>query len=363
MGEPLFVKFCFTVQRGRSLVAFCELEKIMDPLHKRFFFTVLSLFLLVIAGIAGYVFIEGWPVLQAVYMTIITLTTTGFTDFNVSSIGKIFTILLLIGGAAIFTYSISTATALIIEGDLSDVWRRKKMEKAINSLEEHYVVCGVGDTGIHVVDELIKTQVKFVVIEKDKERIDNILETMKFLYIIGDATADTTLKKAGVEKAKGLVTTLAKDAENLFVVLSARGLNPKLRIISTGVGECCHEKLKKAGANEVILPEQIGGLRIASLLLRPTVVSFLDDMMRKEETIRFGEAIVREGSELIGLSIGASRIREKTGLMVVAVKKHDADSFIYNPSLEIQIHESDALIVIGSINQITHLKKITNDNL
>lgn len=333
----------------------------MSSLYKRLWFALLSLLLLILAGITGYALIEGWPVLQSVYMTIITLTTTGFTDFNLSSAGKIFTIALLIGGAAVFTYSISTATAVIVEGDLSDEWRRKKMEKTIDALDGHYIVCGVGNTGIHVMDELIRMEEKFVVIEKNKERIELLLETHKFLYIHGDATQDMILKKAGIEKARGLVATLSDDANNLFVVISARELNPKLRIVSTAVGECCPEKLLKAGANEVILPEHIGGLRIASLLLRPAVVSFLDVMLRQEGTTRFGEATVCEGSELIGETLKDAKVRERTGMVILALRKGEEGGFLYNPSPETRISLSDDIIVIGDVEQLDILKRIAKD--
>lgn len=333
----------------------------MEPLRKRLLAAILSLVALIFIGIAGYIVIEGWPFLQSVYMTIITLTTTGFTDFNVSGTGKVFTIILLIGGAAVFTYSLSTATAVIVEGDLSDVWRRKKMEKTIASLEGHYVVCGAGNTGIHVIDEILRMQEKFVVIERDKDRLGLLLENRRFLYVNGDATDDAVLKKAGVERANGLVAALSEDADNLFVVLSARGLNPKLRIVSAAVSECCTEKLKKAGADCVILPEHIGGLRMASLLLRPAVVGFLDIMLRQEESTRFGEATIHEGSELIGKTLGNAKVREKTGLIVLAIRKAIDGKFIYNPPPETRISSSDALIVIGDVHQMITLKHIAKD--
>ena len=333
----------------------------MEPLQKRLLTAILSLVALILIGIAGYIVIEGWPFLQSVYMTIITLTTTGFTDFNVSGTGKVFTIILLIGGAAVFTYSLSTATAVIVEGDLSDVWRRKKMEKTVASLKGHYIVCGAGNTGIHVVDELLRMQEKFVVIDRDKDRLSLLLENRQFLYIHGDATDDAVLEKAGVERASGLVASLSEDADNLFVVLSARGLNPNLRIVSGAVNGCCTEKLKKAGADEVILPEHIGGLRMASLLLRPAVVSFLDIMLRQEESTRFGEATIYEGSELIGKTLGSANVREKIGLVVLAIRGALDGKFLYNPPPETNISSSDALIVIGDVRQMAMLKRIAKD--
>ena len=333
----------------------------MEPLQKRLLTAILSLVALILIGIAGYIVIEGWPFLQSVYMTIITLTTTGFTDFNVSGTGKVFTIILLIGGAAVFTYSLSTATAVIVEGDLSDVWRRKKMEKTVASLKGHYIVCGAGNTGIHVVDELLRMQEKFVVIDRDKDRLSLLLENRQFLYIHGDATDDAVLEKAGVERASGLVASLSEDADNLFVVLSARGLNPNLRIVSGAVNGCCTEKLKKAGADEVILPEHIGGLRMASLLLRPAVVSFLDIMLRQEESTRFGEATIYEGSELIGKTLGSANVREKIGLVVLAIRRALDGKFLYNPPPETNISSSDALIVIGDVRQMAMLKRIAKD--
>lgn len=333
----------------------------MNPLHKRLLVAVLSLVALVLVGIIGYVVIEGWPPLQSIYMTIITLTTTGFTDFNVSPAGRIFTIVLLVGGAAVFTYSIGTATALLVEGELSDVWRRRRMEKEIAALRGHYIVCGAGNTGIHVIDELVKMREPFVVVECCRDRVEGLLEDRKFPYVLGDATQDSALKRAGIDHARGLVAALAEDADNLFVVLSARNLNPGLRIVSAAVGEGCPQKLRKAGADEVIQTDQIGGLRMASVLLRPHVVSFLDVMLRQEETVRFGETTLREGSELLGRTLDAARIQEQTGLVVLAVRRGGNGKFLYNPPPDTRLDLADSLIVIGDVRQVSELRRLARD--
>jgi len=332
-------------------------------LQRNLILSIIFLIAVFFIGVIGYRIIEkNWSILDAVYMTAITLATVGYTDLGVSSTGRIFTIILIVIGISIFAYSISTAVAFVIEGQLTDVLKRRKMENQIEKLENHCIICGAGDTGIHVIDEYITMKMDFIVIERDSERLKRLLETREFLYIEGDATNDEVLIKARIDKADGLVATLSGDKENLFVVLSARGLNPKLKIVSKAIESGTEEKLRKAGADEVIFPDVIGGLRMASIMMRPAVVNFLDAMLRdKDGTIRFGEAIIRENSELIGSSLVNANIQQRTGLLIVAIRNGKDGSFTYNPAPTTQLNRGDTLIVIGDVDQILKLKTLTND--
>ena len=336
--------------------------------QRNFIIAIISLLILFTTGVIGYWVIEGdnphqkWTIFDAIFMTVITLTTVGYTDDNMSKVGRVFTVFLLIGGFGIFVYSITVATAFIIEGQFREVFRRRKMEKSIDKLSNHYIVCGIGDTGVHALEEMIQMDMDFVAIEYEQERIDHELETKDFLYVHGDATEDEVLIRAGIERARGLITSLSRDQDNLFVVLSAKQLNPRLKIASKAVEANSLSKLKQAGADEVVLSDHIGGMRLASTITRPIVVNFLDIMLRSQETTRFVESVIQSGAPLVGLTLGEARIPDRTNLMVVAVHKRNGE-FIYNPSGGLKLEAGDALIVIADNEQRQNLHQLTGDTL
>ena len=336
--------------------------------QRNFIIAIISLLILFTIGVFGYWIIEGdnphqnWTVFDAIFMTVITLTTVGYSDDNMSKVGRAFTVFLLIGGLGIFVYSVGVATAFIIEGQFREVFRRRKMDKLINKLSNHYIVCGIGDTGVHALEEMLQMNMDFVAIEQDQERIDHELATKDFLYVQGDATEDEVLIRAGIERARGLVTSLSRDQDNLFVVLSAKQLNPRLKIASKAVEANSLSKIKQAGADEVVLPDYIGGMRLASTVTRPIVVNFLDIMLRSQETTRFAESVIQPGTPLVGLTLGEAHIPDRTNLMVVAVHKRQGD-FIYNPSGGLRLEAGDALIVIADNEQRQNLNKLTGDPL
>ena len=336
--------------------------------QRNFIIAIISLLILFNTGVIGYWIIEGdnphqkWTIFDAIFMTVITLTTVGYTDDNMSKVGRAFTVFLLLGGFGIFVYSITVATAFIIEGQFREVFRRRKMEKSIDKLSNHYIVCGIGDTGVHALEEMIQMDMDFVAIEYEQERINHELETKDFLYVHGDATEDEVLIRAGIERARGLITSLSRDQDNLFVVLSAKQLNPRLKIASKAVEANSLSKLKQAGADEVVLPDHIGGMRLASTVTRPIVVNFLDIMLRSQETTRFVESVIQSGAPLVGLTLGEARIPDRTNLMVVAVHKRNGE-FIYNPSGGLKLEADDALIVIADNEQRQNLHQLTGDTL
>ena len=314
-------------------------------------------------GVSGYIILEPhWSFLDAVFMTFITLTTVGYSDYEISTTGKIFTLILLTLGIGTFTYGLAAVTTFIVEGRLSNAFRRKRMDKQIARLTNHCIICGAGDTGSYVIDEFQKTGRSFVVVEPDETRIQELLERVSFLYVQGDATDDRVLEHAGIEKAQMLVTTLPLDKDNLFVVLSARRLNQSLRIIAKVVDvRDSGPKVCMAGADEVVSPEAIGGLRLASLALRPQVVSFLDLMLREGGVTRFEEATIRKGSRLIGKELRESRIWEETGLRIVAMRHGQAGEFIYNPGANHTFKENDVLFVIGEPSALQQIRRMAND--
>ena len=335
--------------------------------HKRNIIIAFSaLFAVFLIGVAGYTITErnnahgSWTVFDAIFMTVITLTTVGYQDENMSETGRIFTVLLLIGGFGVCAYSISSATAFIIEGQLREIFRRRKMRNSIDKLSNHYIICGLGDTGVHSLDELLQMDVDFVGIEREDSRIAHLLETRDFLYVAGDATDDEVLTRAGVERARGLISSLSRDQDNLFTVLSAKQLNPNLRVVSKAVEDNSPPKLLKAGAADVVLADQIGGVRLASRVMRPDVVDFLDIMIKDQQTTRFTQSVIRKGSQLIGLTLSKAGISDQTGLVTVAVRSREG-RFEYNPAANLKLEQGDALIVIADNQQLRKLHQLTGD--
>jgi len=337
----------------------------MRKYYRKIFISIILLLSVFFIGVIGYVIIEeNLPILDAIYMTVITITTVGYSDSSISddTSSRIFTMIIIIVGIGVFAYVVSSAMSFVIEGQLTDILKVRKMDKQIDNLENHYIVCGAGDTGIHVINELLKMKKGFVVIEQDEERINRILKSYEVLHIRGDATNDETLLRAGIERASGLITNLSGDKDNLFVVLSARELNPALRIVSKAVEEETLQKILKAGADEVIFPDAIGGLRMASVMIRPSVVSFLDVMLKdQDESTRFAEVTIKEDSELIDSTLMDAKIPQKTGLLVLAIQQAEENRFTYNPKPTTKFTLGDTLIVIGNIDQIQILKKIAKD--
>jgi voltage-gated potassium channel len=249
-------------------------------------------------------------------------------------------------------YAISTLATFILEGEFNRIIRGRRMDKRIANLTNHIILCGGGPTGKHIAEEFHKTQTPFVIIEQDQHTIEHVLNVGDIIHLQMDATQDETLILAGIERARGLVAVLGDDKDNVFVVLSARALNPRLRIVARLIEEENAEKLRKAGADEVVSPNAIGGLRMASVMIRPTVVNFLDEMLRgTEQTLRVEEVLVDEASPLAGRTLRDTNIRQRTGLLVVALKAHQ-NGYQFNPDPQTVLKPGDVLIVIGTPEQL-----------
>ncbi|MDA8432936.1 MAG: potassium channel protein [Nitrospiraceae bacterium] len=305
------------------------------------------------AGTAGYTAIEGWPPLDALYMTVITISSVGFMEVHpLSNTARIFTVFLIFCGSGILIYAVSVLTAFIVEGELTDVIRRRKMNRQLELLDGHYIVCGADLTGRYAIEELARTKREFVVIEKDAEKAKRLSEG-GVLCIEGDATHNGILQKAGVARAKGLVTTLHSDAENLFVVITAKRLNPELRVVSKAVEEESEQKIRMVGADGVVMPDFIGGLRMVSEMVRPSVVNFLDTMLRaKDKTIRVEEIAIGPSSPYAGRPLSETRLHEIGDMSVVALKGKDDGTYTFNPPLTTVLAEGCVLIVMGNVARI-----------
>lgn len=309
------------------------------------------------AGVIGYVLIEHWPVLDSLYMTVITLASVGFMEVHpLTQYGRIFTIFLILGGTGILVYGVSTFIAFVVEGELTDTLRRRKMQKHIEAMTGHYIICGAGQSGKYIIEEMIKMLKDFVVIEKNLDTAKN-LGNQNTLYVHGDATHNSALQAAGIERARGLVTTLHSDAENLLVVFTAKRLNPKIRVISKAIEEESEQKIRMAGADSVVMPNFIGGLRMASELIRPSVVSFLDVMLRsKEKTIRIDELFISDSSAYKNKTLRETEILSRKDVTVVALRNDATDIYEFNPPADTVLSVGDTVILMGNIDAITNIK-------
>ena len=313
---------------------------------------------LVILGSLGYMIVLDLSFIDALYMTIITMSTVGYREVvELDTMGKWYTIFLILISMGMVGYLLKVIFDFFSQGDIRSVWRKNKMNKVIETLKDHYIICGAGDTGINVVHQFMKREMPFVVIEKDEAVIET-LEEMGVLYILGDASKEDILQKAGVEEAKGLITTLSKDAENVFIVLTARQLNFDIFIISRFHDQSARKKLIHAGANRVVSPDEIGGKKMAQLMISPQVQFFVDNIIdAKNMSINMEEVVVHKDSELAGKNLRQADISNKIGLIVLAIRR-DEEKIIFNPKADEVLSVDDRLIVVGSKEQIQQISKI-----
>ncbi len=309
--------------------------------------------IVVCIGTLGYSLLEQWSVVESLYMTIITMTTVGYGEVRpLSTSGRLFTITLIIASIGIAGYVFSTITAFVVGGEINRILRGRRMDKQIAKLKDHIILCGAGGTGFHIAEEFYRTNTPFVVIEQDKEALRMLSQLEDILYLRQDATQDETLLMAGIKKAHGLVTTLREDKDNVFVVLCARSLNPQLRIVSRLVEDEHAQLLRKAGADQIVSPNAIGGMRMASVMLRPTMVSYLDEMLKViGQTLRVEEIRVDEFPDLLSCSLGEVDIRKRTGALVMAIKSQQ-HGYQFNPGAQTVLQSGDILIVIGTEEQL-----------
>lgn len=318
----------------------------------------------IVIGTVGYHLIGGgrWAVSDCLYMTVITLSTVGFAEtlpgMDHVAGTRLWTTLLIFSGSGSLLFFISTFTAFIVEGDIQGTLRRRRMQNDIDKLHGHMIIVGCGATGIHVVEELYATKVDFVVVDSDQDRLEYLHTKMPRLrYVWGDATDDSVLLAAGIARARGLATTLREDKDNVFVSITARALNPKLRIVAKVTEDSAAMKLQRAGANTTVSPSSIGGLRMASELVRPSVVQFLDKMVRdREGALRVEELRVPEGAPIVGSRLSQTRLRDVANVLVLAARGADG-TYTYNPGADFVIEEGMTLIVLCEVGDIHRMRE------
>jgi len=314
----------------------------------------LVLAVVTLAGMAGFHYIEGWSWFDGFYMVVTTFSTIGYQEVHpLSHAGRLFNIVLILCGVALVFLGIGSLTQALLEFSLRNFFGRRKMEREIERLSEHYIICGAGRVGRSTARELARKPVPFLIIEQNETKAAHVAND--WLMLVGDATQEAILRQARIHRARGLVAATTTDATNLYIVLTARSLNPNLKIIARASEEDAEKHLLKAGANSVVSPYHFVGQRIAQSFLRPHVVSFLDTATTHlGMDLEIGEVQVGADSEFSGKTVGSSRIRQERGVIILAIKRGQGMHF--NPSPEDLIQPGDCLIAMGQPAQLRQLE-------
>lgn len=313
-----------------------------------------ALVILTLIGMMGFHFIEGWPWFDGLYMVVTSFTTIGYQETHpLSHAGRIFNLALILAGVSLVFLGIGSLTQALLEFELRSFFGRRKMEREIGRLSDHYIICGAGRVGRSAARELARKPAAFVIVEQNEEKTARY--SGDWLMLVGDATQEQTLRQVNIESARGLVAATTTDATNLYIVLTARSLNPRLRIIARASEDDAEKHLLTAGADAVVSPYHFAGQRIAQSFLRPHVVSFLDTATTHlGMDLEIGEIEVNRGSTFSGKTIEASRIRQERGVIILAIKREHGMRF--NPAPEDRIEAGDCLIAMGEPSQLRQLE-------
>jgi len=335
-------------------------------LRNRLVLATLWLLAVIFVGAGGFEVIgEGdWSFADCIYFTIITLSTVGYSHtlshFEDHDYARVWTVGLIVLGSGTLVYFVSTITAFIVEGDLGGALRRNRMKQVLGKLHNHIIICGAGTTGIHVIEELVHSHIPFCVIDVNEQRLLELADRFgpdKFPYVVGDAADDHTLQEAGIEHAQGVVAALSEDKDNLFVTITASALNPQARIVAKATDVASRAKMMRAGAKAVVSPTQIGGLRLASEAIRPTVVEFIDLMLRDpKKNLRIEEVSIPASSSLAGTALKDTNIRRESKVLVIAVRLADG-RYEYNPQPEFVLETGCTLIVLAETAEMARLRE------
>lgn len=327
-------------------------------LRTRIRLALLLIATVLLTGVVGFHLIEGWPWFDGLYMTLITMTTVGYGETHpLSPTGKVFNVFLIVAAVLAGGFLVATGTQAMLEFELSNILGRRRMEREIAKLKDHYIICGAGRVGRTVARQFRARGIPFVLVEKEAARAQWALDE-GIPVIIGTGATEDGLQKARIEHARGLVSAVTSDADNLYIVLTASGMRPDLKIIARASEEEAIPKLLRAGAAQVLSPYHFIGHRIVQLLLRPNVLDFIDTAFGTERLdIEIGEVRVPENSHLVGKSLAEADIRQTTGVLVLALKRANG-SLDFNPAPEAAIRAGDCLIAIGSTEHLTRLESL-----
>jgi voltage-gated potassium channel len=324
--------------------------------EKKFRLALLLLGATIVTGVAGYILIEGWPVFDSLYMTIITLATVGFAEVHpLSEAGRIFTMILIVVGVSDGAFVLSTIAQLVLEGQLKAILGKRKMEKQLQQLQNHIIVCGFGRVGRQVASEFHNRRVPFVIIEQGA---DNISETCReqYLFLEGNAADEDVLEGAGIKRARAIVSTLPNDADNVYLALTARQLNPKILIVARAESALAKKKVLRAGADKVICPHELGGGQMVLATLRPAVLDFMQlaTVVPGGEDLAIEELPIRQGGHKTGQTIVEAAIKSEYDVIVIGLRKEKGE-LIFNPPGETKMEDGDILLVLGGSAKLERL--------
>ncbi len=347
-----------------------DLDDQSRALVARMYSAGLVFLVVMLLGAGGYHAIgQGrWSFGDCLYMAVITLSTVGFGEtlpgMDQVPLARVWTGALILLGSGTLLYFASTLTAFIVEGDLRGAIRRRTMSRLVDRVHSHVIVCGVGSTGTHIVDELEQSHTPYVVVERDQARIERLVAERghEVMYVLGDATEDHILEEAGIERAMGLIAALKEDRDNLFVTITARALSDVVRIVAKAVDIENITKLQRAGANSVVAPTRIGGARMASEMVRPSVMQFLDNIARNKDNRRIEELLIKADSPLVGMPLMDARLREACDALVIAVRFVDGQHE-YNPGPNLVLRPGMVLIVLVRSGELGMIERYVNEGV
>ena len=329
-------------------------------IFSKIYYALLFILLICVLGVFGFIYIEGYSLLDAIYMTVITVSTVGFKEVvELSESGRLFTVFLIIASFGTFAYSVSVLTTYIVGGHFNIYFKDYKVKKEIKAIKDHIIICGYGRNGSQAVDKLDNFNEKFVVVDSNPDCIEKLRDSQQYLFVNGDATLDETLEAAGISRAKALISTLPSDADNLYVVLSARQKNKDLTIISRASFDESYNKLKIAGADNVIMPNKLGGAHMASLVTTPDVVEFLDNItMEGNSDINLEEIPFKLlPPDFQNKTLKDLNARFLTGCNIIGFKTSEGE-YVFNPSADTKLIANSKLFVLGTSDQIKQLNNL-----
>jgi voltage-gated potassium channel len=334
----------------------------MDRLKRRLILTLAAILLVLGFGTAGFILVEHWPAFDAFYMTLITMTTVGYAEIHpLTHAGRVFNSFLIAIGVSMIFVAIGAMTQTIVEMEFGEAFSQRRNKRMIDKLENHFIICGYGRVGRGAAEELHRAKVPFVITELDPDRVQRAMMA-GMVAVNADATQDQTLRDVGIGRARGLVAALSNDADNLFTILSAKGLNPNLYVATRAAEEGAEQKMRRAGADAVLAPYALTGHRLAQCLLRPHVVQFLDLTTRNIGLNVDIEQVTVEGTaEFTPKTIQDMHIRRDLGVIVLAIRKHDG-KMIFNPPADTLIVGGDCLIVMGQQENLRRLEALVTES-
>lgn len=318
---------------------------------------ILAFAVVVITGFVGYQVLEGFAPLDALYMTVITVTSVGYGEVvPLDASGRIFTIGLIAAGVGSVTFAVASGAEFVLEGHMRRIIERRRMDRSISGLNAHVIICGFGRVGRRLADELRTERVPFVIIDNEAARLEDA-EERRWPFVVGDSTEESVLLEAGVAKARALVACVNSDADNVLTTLTAKGMRPDISVIGRAKAEENEAKFRRAGADRVIAPTTMGGRRIAQLLTRPVVAEFLDLVGGSAGLeYSFEEIPLRKASSLVGLKLGDAELRERWGCSVLAIDHRNGQPLDTHPDDDIVLDADDVLVVIGSVNDLEAMR-------